>query len=155
MKVVYSNLSAKPNSNKTNVCNVVVWSENFVKYADAMTTGNFKVLSNPKKKKKPLKDQVKKGDALITNDPWIGAGHIFDFIVVSPIFYKSKIIGYFASTCHVVDVGGIGWSAEGKSFTFVSATSTVFPLELIIVIPKISSPGLGSTTFFSFSIEAA
>jgi N-methylhydantoinase B/oxoprolinase/acetone carboxylase alpha subunit len=29
---------------------------------------------------------------------------------------KKKIIGYFASTCHVVDVGGIGWSAEGKSF---------------------------------------
>ena len=65
MKVVYSNLSAKPNSNKTNVCNVVVWSENFVKYADAMTTGNFSVLNNPKKKKKPLKEQVKKGDALM------------------------------------------------------------------------------------------
>ena len=65
MKVVDSNLSAKPNSNKTNVCNVVVWSENFVKYADAMTTGNFSVLNNPKKKKKPLKEQVKKGDALM------------------------------------------------------------------------------------------
>jgi len=65
MKVVYSNLSAKPNSNRTTVCNVVVWSENFVKYADAMATGNFKVLSNPKKKKKPLKDQVKKGDSLM------------------------------------------------------------------------------------------
>ena len=65
MKVVYSNLSAKPNSNKTNVCNVVVWSENFVKYADAMTTGNFSILNNPKKKKKPLKEQVKKGDALM------------------------------------------------------------------------------------------
>ena len=65
MKVVYSNLSAKPNSSRTTVCNVVVWSENFVKYADAMATGNFKVLSNPKKKKKPLKDQVKKGDSLM------------------------------------------------------------------------------------------
>lgn len=65
MKVVYSNLSAKPNSNRTTVCNVVVWSENFVKYADAMATGNFQVLSNPKKKKKPLKDQVKKGDSLM------------------------------------------------------------------------------------------
>ena len=65
MKVVYSNLSAKPNSDRTVVCNVVVWSENFVKYADAMATGNFQVLRNPKKKKKPLKDQVKKGDALM------------------------------------------------------------------------------------------
>ena len=56
--MVYSNLSAKPNSSRTTVCNVVVWSENFVKYADAMATGNFKVLSNPKKKKKPLGDQA-------------------------------------------------------------------------------------------------
>ena len=31
----------------------------------------------------------------------------------------------------------------------------VFPLRVIIVIPKISSPGLGSVTFLSFSIEAA
>lgn len=61
-------------------------------------------------------ENLRKGDALITNDPWIGAGHIFDFVVVSPIFFKNKLIGYFASTCHVVDVGGIGWSAEGKSF---------------------------------------
>ena len=44
---------------------------------------------------------------------------------------------------------------EGKSCTFVSATNTVFPFETIIVIPKISSPGLESTTFFNFSIEAA
>lgn len=65
MKVVYSNLSAQPNTNKTIVCNVVIWSENFVKYADAMATGDFQVLKNPKKKKKPLKDQVKKGEALM------------------------------------------------------------------------------------------
>ena len=65
MKVVYSNLSAKPNSNRTTVCNVVIWSENNVKYADAMATGNFKALNNPKKKKKPLKDQVKGGETLM------------------------------------------------------------------------------------------
>ena len=65
MKAVYSNLSAKPSSSKTTVCNVVVWSENFVKYADAMATGNLKVLSNPKKKRKPLIEQVKKGDSLM------------------------------------------------------------------------------------------
>ena len=45
--------------------------------------------------------------------------------------------------------------AEGKSLTFVSATKIVLPFETIIVIPKISSPGLESTTFFNFSIEAA
>ncbi len=59
--------------------------------------------------------ELREGDVLITNDPWIGAGHIFDFVVVSPIFLKKKLIGYMASTCHIVDVGGLGWSAEGTS----------------------------------------
>lgn len=55
------------------------------------------------------------GDAIITNDPWLGAGHVFDFVVVTPAFFKGQIIGYLASTSHIVDVGGRGWSAEGRS----------------------------------------
>ena len=57
MKMLYSNLSAKPASNRTTVCNVAIWSENLVKYADAMSTGNFSKLRNLKKGK-PLKEYV-------------------------------------------------------------------------------------------------
>ena len=60
-------------------------------------------------------ENLKPGDALITNDPWLGAGHIFDFVVVTPAFVNGKIVGYLASTSHVVDVGGRGWSAESLS----------------------------------------
>lgn len=55
------------------------------------------------------------GDALVTNDPWLGAGHVFDFVVVTPAFVNGEIVGYLASTSHVVDVGGRGWSAEAAS----------------------------------------
>ncbi len=55
------------------------------------------------------------GDALVTNDPWLGAGHVFDFVVVTPAFLNGKIVGYLASTSHIVDVGGRGWSAESSS----------------------------------------
>lgn len=55
------------------------------------------------------------GDALVTNDPWIGAGHIFDFVVVTPAFFNGQIIGYLASTSHIVDVGGLGWSADART----------------------------------------
>ena len=44
---------------------------------------------------------------------------------------------------------------DGKSSTLVSATSTVLPLNTIIVIPKIGSPFLASQTCFNFSIDAA
>ncbi len=58
---------------------------------------------------------LRPGDVLVTNDPWLGAGHIFDFVVATPAFLNGTIIGYLASTSHIVDVGGRGWSAEGKS----------------------------------------
>ena len=31
---------------------------------------------------------LKAGDALVTNDPWHGSGHLNDFTVVTPVFYQ-------------------------------------------------------------------
>ena len=52
------------------------------------------------------------GDVLVTNDPWLTAGQINDFTVLSPVFFNGKSIGYFASTCHTPDIGGRILSAE-------------------------------------------
>ena len=69
------------------------------------------------------------GDALVTNDPWIGAGHIFDFVVLTPAFLHGRIIGYLASTSHIVDIGGRGWSAQGQSVYEEGVTIPVMPLR--------------------------
>lgn len=69
------------------------------------------------------------GDALVTNDPWLGAGHVFDFVVVTPAFLDGKIIGYLAATSHIVDVGGRGWSAEGRSVFEEGVTIPVMHLR--------------------------
>ena len=58
---------------------------------------------------------LKPGDVLVTNDPWMGTGHLFDFVTVTPAFLKKRLIGFFASTCHVIDVGGRGFVAEASS----------------------------------------
>ena len=55
------------------------------------------------------------GDVFVTNDPWLGTGHLFDFVVVSPACLDGRPAALLASTCHVVDVGGRGFSAEAKS----------------------------------------
>ena len=52
-------------------------------------------------------DSLNPGDTLITNDPWAASGHLFDQTIVSPVFYKGKGIGWFASTCHAMDIGGL------------------------------------------------
>lgn len=58
---------------------------------------------------------LKPGDVLVTNDPWMGTGHLFDFVTVTPAFLGGRLIGFFASTCHVIDVGGRGFVAEALS----------------------------------------
>lgn len=63
---------------------------------------------------------MKPGDVYITNDPWMGTGHLHDFTVVTPIFRKlpgrrkAQMVALFACTSHVVDIGGIGLSADGR-----------------------------------------
>ena len=51
---------------------------------------------------------LRPGDVLITNDPWMSAGHFFDITVLSPIFRGDRIIGYAGSTIHHSDIGGYG-----------------------------------------------
>jgi N-methylhydantoinase B len=57
---------------------------------------------------------MREGDVYITNDPWMGTGHLHDFVAVTPAFYKGRMVGLFASTCHFMDVGGIGFGPDGR-----------------------------------------
>ena len=54
------------------------------------------------------------GDVLITNDPWMTAGQVNDFTVVTPVFRGGRPIAYFASTCHAPDIGGRQFSGEAR-----------------------------------------
>ncbi|WP_422368717.1 hydantoinase B/oxoprolinase family protein [Pelagibius sp.] len=55
---------------------------------------------------------IRPGDVFVTNDPWAGAGHLNDFVVVTPAFFDGKLVALFACTGHMTDVGGIGLSPE-------------------------------------------
>ncbi len=48
----------------------------------------------------------KPGDVFITNDPWALAGHLNDVCIMSPIFYKGKIVAFTACVFHHSDIGG-------------------------------------------------
>jgi N-methylhydantoinase B len=61
----------------------------------------------------PLKT-MKPGDHYITNDPWLTCGHLHDLTVVSPTFLNGEPVGLFASTVHVVDIGGLGMGPDGR-----------------------------------------
>jgi N-methylhydantoinase B len=51
-------------------------------------------------------ETYKPGDSFITNDPWALAGHLNDVCVMSPIFYKNKVVAFTACVFHHSDIGG-------------------------------------------------
>ncbi len=46
------------------------------------------------------------GDVLITNDLWLGTGHLPDITVAKPIFLDGRLVAFSASTAHAPDIGG-------------------------------------------------
>ena len=57
---------------------------------------------------------LEEGDVLITNDPWLSAGHFFDITVLVPAFHKGKLVAFFGSTIHHTDIGGYGVGAGAR-----------------------------------------
>lgn len=51
------------------------------------------------------------GDVIVTNDPWLGTGHLFDINVMRPAFKGDKLVGFTMSITHLPDIGGRGFSA--------------------------------------------
>ncbi|KIN76045.1 hydantoinase B/oxoprolinase family protein [Sulfitobacter mediterraneus] len=61
------------------------------------------------------RQNIIEGDVYITNDPWEGTGHLHDITMVTPSFHKGVIVGFFACTAHIVDIGGRGFGADAAS----------------------------------------
>ena len=51
-------------------------------------------------------NEMRPGDIYITNNPWIGTGHLNDVCLVKPIFHLDRLIGFAATAGHVPDIGG-------------------------------------------------
>ncbi|MEL6644245.1 MAG: hydantoinase B/oxoprolinase family protein [Pseudomonadota bacterium] len=60
------------------------------------------------------RDTMRAGDVYLTNDPWEGTGHKHDITVVTPVFHEGILIGFFACTAHVTDIGGRGFGADAN-----------------------------------------
>jgi len=86
-------------------------------------------------------ETMRRGDHYITNDPWLGTGHLHDLTVVTPAFHRGRMVGLFANTAHVIDIGGLGMGPEGRS---------VFEEGLYIPIVKCFDAGKPNETFFDF-----
>ncbi|UWQ99071.1 hydantoinase B/oxoprolinase family protein [Rhodobacteraceae bacterium S2214] len=83
------------------------------------------------------RDNIHDGDVYITNDPWEGTGHLHDITMVTPSFHRGDLVGFFACTAHIVDIGGRGFGADAAS---------VYEEGLYIPIMKFADRGVVDET---------
>ena len=85
-------------------------------------------------------DQMRPGDAYVTNDPWVQSGHTADVFVVTPAFLNSQLLGFAVSSIHHLDIGGRAGSGLSEE---------VYEEGLIIPILPIMREGKPNEEFFS------
>lgn len=75
---------------------------------------------------------IDEGDMYICNDPWVGAVHQNDTVVLAPVFHEEELFAWVSSTLHQVDVGGneIGSFSVASDDAFAEAEA-VPPIKLV------------------------
>jgi N-methylhydantoinase B len=55
------------------------------------------------------------GDRVVTNDPWLSAGHTHDLAMASAIERDGRRIGYAVTIAHLPDIGGGSFGADSRT----------------------------------------
>jgi N-methylhydantoinase B len=50
---------------------------------------------------------IKDGDMFLANDPWVGAAHQMDVMLLCPVFWKGELFCWVTNCLHQYDIGGI------------------------------------------------
>jgi N-methylhydantoinase B len=85
-------------------------------------------------------ETMQPGDIYITNDPWMGTGHLNDFVLTTPAFHRGKLVGLFSCTSHLMDIGGVGFGPDGTD---------VFMEGLYIPLLKLADRGKLNATLMA------
>ena len=58
------------------------------------------------------KETLADGDIILSNNPWIGSGHLNDLTMAAPIFQQGRVVAFVVTVAHLSDIGGRQWSAS-------------------------------------------
>lgn len=83
-------------------------------------------------------EELKEGESVIFNDPYISGTHLNDVGIISPIYYESELIGYVINKAHHVDVGGpLPGSINPNAKTIYEEGFVIPPVKLSDEVIKI------------------
>jgi N-methylhydantoinase B len=72
------------------------------------------------------------GDIFMSNDPYVGACHQMDVVVVAPIFADGELVAWTGSTVHQIDLGGPVEGQVQVGATSVWGEQPIFPPVKIV-----------------------
>lgn len=82
---------------------------------------------------------LRPGDVIISNDPWIGTGHLPDLTLAAPIFHGGELVGFAGAIAHMADIGGRRRAPDNKD---------IYEEGLQIPILKLYEAGQRNETLF-------
>lgn len=77
---------------------------------------------------------INDGDQFFSNDPWRGALHQNDVILVTPIFYKGNLVAWAGVTAHQIDMGGMQFNSW--CYNAVDVFQEAVPIPPVKLIEK-------------------
>ena len=86
------------------------------------------------------RERWRPGDVVMTNDPWLCAGHKPDIGLVSPIFLDETLVGFIGSIAHSPDMGGTLWGAGARD---------LYEEGLMVPPTRLFSEGRANDTLFA------
>ncbi len=85
-------------------------------------------------------ETLRPGDVIVSNDPWIGTGHLPDLTVAAPLFHEGLLIGFAGAIAHMPDIGGRRRAPDNRD---------IFEEGLQIPILKLHDAGKPNETLFA------
>jgi N-methylhydantoinase B len=76
-------------------------------------------------------ENLKPGDGILINDPFLGGVHLNDITLISPVFHAGEICGYLANIAHHVDVGGGAPGSIGVSNEIYQEGVVIPPIRFV------------------------
>jgi N-methylhydantoinase B len=76
-------------------------------------------------------ENLRPGDGILINDPYLGGVHLNDITLISPAFHEGEIFGYLANIAHHVDVGGGAPGSIGVSNEIYQEGMVIPPIRFV------------------------
>lgn len=76
------------------------------------------------------KEELKQGDVILLNDPYLGGTHLGDWTFISPLLIEGKLVAFAATRAHVVDCGSAAPEQFAQATEIVQEGLRIPPVKI-------------------------